>query len=230
MSKTMMSVLAARNGSRYAVDTSGMSCMSDSWIFAKPRIDEPSNIWPTVKNSSSTVAAGMLKCCCTPGRSVNRMSRNLTSSSLMNFSTSEESLNIEAPEVGHSGSPPAARASLKRTQEGLPGSDAIVSGMLHARGYAGPVTQSAQSYPGERLGRPQEGPGSIARLGRRVGAIFIDYGAAYLISGFFGWDQLAILAIFAASQILFIPVTQGSPGHRIFGLRLVRLDGAWTRL
>jgi uncharacterized RDD family membrane protein YckC len=102
--------------------------------------------------------------------------------------------------------------------------------MLHGAGYAGGVTQSAQSYPGERLGRPAEGPGSIARLGRRVGAIVIDYGAAYLISGFFGWDPLAILAIFAAIQIVFIPVVQGSPGHRIFGLRLVRLDGAWTGL
>jgi len=102
--------------------------------------------------------------------------------------------------------------------------------MLHAPGYAGSVTQSAQSYPGERLGFPREGAGSIARLGRRIGALFIDYGAAYLISGFFGWDPLAILAIFAAIQILFIPTIQGSPGHRIVGLRLVRLDGAWTGL
>jgi uncharacterized RDD family membrane protein YckC len=102
--------------------------------------------------------------------------------------------------------------------------------MLHAPGYAGPVTQSAQSYPGERLGFPREGTGSIGRLGRRVGALFIDYGAAYLISGFFGWDPLAILAIFAAIQIVFIPTMQGSPGHRIVGLRLVRLDGGWVGL
>jgi uncharacterized RDD family membrane protein YckC len=102
--------------------------------------------------------------------------------------------------------------------------------MLHAPGYAGPVTQSAQSYPGERLGFPREGAGSIGRLGRRVGALFIDYGAAYLISGFFGWDPLAILAIFAAIQIVFIPTIQGSPGHRIVGLRLVRLDGGWPGL
>ena len=68
--------------------------MSDSWMYANPRIEEPSNSWPTVKNSSSTVDAGMLKCCCTPGRSVNRMSRNLTSVSLMNLSTSDESLNM----------------------------------------------------------------------------------------------------------------------------------------
>ena len=92
------------------------------------------------------------------------------------------------------------------------------------------VTQSAQDYPGERLGLPREGSGSIGRLGRRVGALFVDYGAAYLISGFFAWDPLAILAIFAAIQLVFLPTLQGSPGHRLFGLRLVRLDGAWVGL
>ena len=102
--------------------------------------------------------------------------------------------------------------------------------MLRAPGYAGGVTQNAQSYPGDRLGLPREGSGSIGRPGRRIGALFLDYGAAYLISGFFGWDPLAILAIFAAIQIVFIPTIQGSPGHRIFGLRLVRADGAWVGL
>ncbi|GAB2837711.1 RDD family protein [Microbacterium insulae] len=92
------------------------------------------------------------------------------------------------------------------------------------------MTESAPSYPGERLGLPREGSGSIGRLGRRVGALFVDYGAAYLISGFFGWDALAILAIFAAIQLVFIPTLQGSPGHRIFGLRVVRVDGAWVGL
>jgi uncharacterized RDD family membrane protein YckC len=86
------------------------------------------------------------------------------------------------------------------------------------------------SYPGERLGLPQEGAGSIARLGRRVGALFVDYGAAYLISGFFAWDPLAILAIFAAIQLVFLPTLQGSPGHRIFGLRIMRIDGTWVGL
>src|SRR5210317_580128 len=59
-------------------------------------MEEPSNSWPTVKNSSSTEWAGMLKCCCTPGKSVKRMSRNLTSFSLMYFSTSEEFLNMQS--------------------------------------------------------------------------------------------------------------------------------------
>lgn len=102
--------------------------------------------------------------------------------------------------------------------------------MLQAPGYADGVTQSAQEYPGERLGLPSEGTGSIGRVGRRIGALFVDYGAAYLISGFFGWDPLAILALFAAIQIVFLPTLQGSPGHRLFGLRLVRADAAAGRV
>ena len=92
------------------------------------------------------------------------------------------------------------------------------------------MTQTGEMYPGERLGLPREGVGSIARIGRRVGALVIDYGAAYLISGFWGWDALTILLIFAIIQILFLPTLQGSPGHRLFGLRLVRADGAWVGL
>ncbi|WP_243074866.1 RDD family protein [Microbacterium sp. SS28] len=92
------------------------------------------------------------------------------------------------------------------------------------------MTQTGETYPGERLALPREGRGSIARVGRRIGALCLDYGAAYLISGFWGWDALAILAIFAIIQIAFLPTLQGSPGHRIFGLRLVRVDGAWAGL
>ncbi|MBU19594.1 MULTISPECIES: RDD family protein [unclassified Microbacterium] len=92
------------------------------------------------------------------------------------------------------------------------------------------MTSVAQDYPGKRLGLPESGPGSMGRLGRRVGALCIDYGAAYLISGFFGWDPLAILGIFALIQVAFLPTLQGSPGHRIFGLTLQRVDGGWVGL
>ena len=102
--------------------------------------------------------------------------------------------------------------------------------MLRESGYACAVTSDPQSYPGQRLGFPATGSGSIARPGRRIGALFIDYGAAYLISGFFGWDALAILTIFALIQILFLPTLQGSPGHRVLGMKLMRVDGSWVGL
>ena len=74
--------------------------MSDSWIAWKPRIEDPSNIWPSVNNDSSTLSVGTLKCCITPGRSQNRTSTNLTSSSLMYFRTSSELLNMHPPRYG----------------------------------------------------------------------------------------------------------------------------------
>ena len=73
------------------------------------------------------------------------------------------------------------------------------------------MTSVAQDYPGKRLGLPESGPGSMGRLGRRVGALCIDYGAAYLISGFFGWDPLAILGIFALIQIAFLRRCRAAP-------------------
>ncbi|WP_187249881.1 RDD family protein [Microbacterium sp. 4-7] len=87
---------------------------------------------------------------------------------------------------------------------------------------------------------PQTGTGSIARPGRRIGALLIDYVAATIIAtGFLGYDQFALpaeagltmfapMAVFALLQILFIPTAGGSPGHRILGMRVVRLGGGWV--
>jgi len=92
------------------------------------------------------------------------------------------------------------------------------------------TVNAGESYPGQRLGLPRDGAGSVARVGRRIGALAFDYGAAYLISGFFAFDPLAILAIFGAIQIVFLPTLQASPGHRIFGLRLQLVGGGWVGL
>ncbi|WP_194419659.1 RDD family protein [Microbacterium abyssi] len=93
------------------------------------------------------------------------------------------------------------------------------------------MTEAANSYPGERLGYPAAGPGSIARVGRRIGALAIDWAAAVVISiAFFRYDSLATLVIFVVVQILFIPTIGGSPGHRILGMRVVLANGAWVGL
>jgi hypothetical protein len=42
--------------------------MSDSWIFWKPRIDEPSKLTPSSKYSGPNVPTGTVKCCMMPGR------------------------------------------------------------------------------------------------------------------------------------------------------------------
>jgi uncharacterized RDD family membrane protein YckC len=92
---------------------------------------------------------------------------------------------------------------------------------------SGPDTSGISKYPGERLGLPDRGPGSIARAGRRILAIVIDWTLALLISNFlFAGDQWATLSIFAAEQILLIATLGYSIGHRIAGIHVVRLGGA----
>ncbi len=87
------------------------------------------------------------------------------------------------------------------------------------------------SYPGERLGMPAVGSGSVARPGRRIAALAIDWAAAVIISiAFFAYDSFATLVVFAAVQILFLPTLGGSPGHRLVGLRLQLVGGGWVGL
>jgi uncharacterized RDD family membrane protein YckC len=79
-------------------------------------------------------------------------------------------------------------------------------------------------WPGKRLGLPEAGPRSIGRFGRRLGAVVIDWGIAYLLAyAFFRPDNsgFAILLIFGVLQVVFLLVLNGSVGHLIFGLRLV---------
>lgn len=87
-------------------------------------------------------------------------------------------------------------------------------------------------WPGERLGLPNEGQLSIGRFGRRVGAIIIDWGAALLITMLFTVEGVTegfiTGAVFIVMQALFIPTIGGSIGHRLFGLRIIKLGGGWV--
>jgi len=112
--------------------------------------------------------------------------------------------------------------------------------MLRGPDYAGHVSAPAENeYPGQRLGLPREGRGSIARPGRRIGALLIDVASAGLIGfAFFSSpdpvtgvpfaNPIATNLIFFAVQVLFIPLIGGSPGHRLMGMRLELVPGGWV--
>src|ERR1700761_2242669 len=70
-----------------AVDGSGIRHMSDSLIAFQPAIEEPSNIWPSAKVSSSIMETSKVTCCHLPRGSVNRKSTYFTSLSLIIFMT-----------------------------------------------------------------------------------------------------------------------------------------------
>lgn len=90
-------------------------------------------------------------------------------------------------------------------------------------------------WPGERLGLPASGPSSVARIGRRFGAIFLDWGFALLIALLFApynstAHSWASYLIFLAMQIIFIPTIGGSIGHRLLGMRVAPIAGGWVGL
>ncbi|GAA4369784.1 RDD family protein [Paeniglutamicibacter cryotolerans] len=90
----------------------------------------------------------------------------------------------------------------------------------------GPPQLSNQEWPGQRLGRPEAGPGSVARIGRRVVALCIDWAIAMILAALiFKSAQFADLAIFAVTQMLFVGVTGHSIGHRIMSLQVQGMDG-----
>ncbi|MDQ1122175.1 RDD family protein [Microbacterium trichothecenolyticum] len=114
--------------------------------------------------------------------------------------------------------------------------------MLRGPDYAGAVSVPVDNeYPGQRLGLPRDGRGSIARPGRRIAALLIDVASAGLIGfAFFSSpdpvtgvpfaNPLATNLIFFVVQILFIPLIGGSPGHRLMGMRLELASGGWVGL
>jgi uncharacterized RDD family membrane protein YckC len=91
-------------------------------------------------------------------------------------------------------------------------------------------TGASGDFPGRRLGRPAEGPGSIAGFGRRLAALAIDWGFALLIGhGLMGplrWGSAAPLVALLAMNLLLVGTAGFTLGHRILGLRVETVDGA----
>lgn len=86
-------------------------------------------------------------------------------------------------------------------------------------------------YYGERLGLPRSGPGSVAPVGRRVAALFIDWGMCALIAyGLLSggrpraanvWTEL----LFFLMSVALSGTVGCTVGKRLLGLRLVALGG-----
>ena len=90
-------------------------------------------------------------------------------------------------------------------------------------------------YPGQRLGLPERGPGSVARFGRRLAAIVVDWLLCELIAlGLLGAALgdptrsgelgLKTLVVFAAENLLLVGTLGSTVGHRLLGLQVVRAD------
>jgi hypothetical protein len=112
---------------------------------------------------------------------------------------------------GAGGRKPAGQGSLRREDV--------------ATWLEGPPRPAAEpgSYPGQRLGLPEQGPGAIAPFGRRLGAIVVDWLACVVIASAFSGNRWLPLGVFAAENVLLLCTLGSTFGMRLFGLRVVAL-------
>ncbi|WP_163707497.1 RDD family protein [Mycobacterium timonense] len=95
------------------------------------------------------------------------------------------------------------------------------------------MPESRSAYPGEKLGLPENGPGSLARMGRRLGALTIDWlialGLAALVMRFGVIPQGALataeLVIWFVLGVVSLRLFGFTPGQLALGLRVVTVDG-----
>lgn len=81
---------------------------------------------------------------------------------------------------------------------------------------------------------PQRGPGSIARFGRRLLAVLVDWLICIVIAaglmhyrlGEGGLGPFKPLAVFVLMNVMLVGTLGSTIGHRLFGIRVIRLGGA----
>ncbi len=85
-------------------------------------------------------------------------------------------------------------------------------------------------HRGEQLGLPADGPNSIARPGRRLGALAVDWGLSVLIAyglvtdGYSPATSNWALGVFCVMSVLTVGTIGFTPGKRLFGIRVVALE------
>jgi len=92
-------------------------------------------------------------------------------------------------------------------------------------------------YPGQRFELPQQGIGSVARMGRRILALTVDWIASILVTHLvfpnlvYGSEGFAAatLGIFATQVFLLTATTGASFGYKIAGIRLISISPARIR-
>src|SRR5207253_10435360 len=104
---------------------------------------------------------------------------------------------------------------------------------------SGPSSESGSQgrgpdeYPGERHGLPQSGPRSLARMGRRIAALFVDWLIAYGLAALamsFGLVTMAalstaVLIIWFVLGAVSVRLFGFTPGQYALGLMVVPVDG-----
>ena len=96
-------------------------------------------------------------------------------------------------------------------------------------------TAGESDYPGERVGLPKAGPGSLASWGSRLGALVLDWVICTVVAVLLfgtrvitgqGWSSWTTLVTFFVESSVLCVLAGGSAGQLILRLAVVRVDGS----
>jgi hypothetical protein len=88
------------------------------------------------------------------------------------------------------------------------------------------ATRGPDDYPGRGLGLPQQGRGSVARFGRRLVAVCIDWALCLLVSaGLADGNSWVTLGVFTLENVLLVGTAGCTAGQCALGMRVVRVTG-----
>jgi uncharacterized RDD family membrane protein YckC len=92
--------------------------------------------------------------------------------------------------------------------------------------------RNPDGYPGEQLGLPRDGPGSLASFSARLGAFGLDIVASALIAGLLNvWVQHptpvqrqgAAIVVLTVEQLLLVALSGQTLGMRLLEVKVLRL-------
>lgn len=101
--------------------------------------------------------------------------------------------------------------------------------------HAGPTPDEPSAYPGESIGLPEAGRGSLASWSSRLVALLLDWAGSMAVAvGIFGtsvvigtgWRSWMILAVFFVQSSVLCTLAGGSFGQLICRIGVLRLSRA----
>lgn len=103
------------------------------------------------------------------------------------------------------------------------------------------MSEAEDQYPGESIGLPESGRGSLASWFARIAALVLDWGVCMIVAVTLfgvgvlrdgGWRAWMILAVFFVQTTVLTALTGSSFGQLLARIGIVRLDGqrlGWPR-
>ena len=119
----------------------------------------------------------------------------------------------------------AAPVATAQTRAAQKGTAQLTAPAATGANSATAPDQRTQAYPGQHLGLPEHGPGSVSSMPRRVLALFIDWLLSTVIAYWLTHSQFWTIAVFAVETYALTALGGSTVGKRLVGIRTVRLGG-----